>query len=61
MLDLLVIKQLINELVTDLLERFKNVKSKCNIQLPEAKYALIAVNNMHPQPRKKLIVSEYSE
>ena len=61
MLDLLGIKQQANEPVTEFLERFRRVKGKCSVQLPEAECSSIAVNNMNPQLREKLIVSEYCD
>ena len=48
MLDLLGIKQQVNEPVTEFLERFRRVKGKRSVQLPEAECASIAVNNMNP-------------
>ena len=54
-LDLLGIKQQDNEPITEFLERFRKVKRKCSVQLPEAKCASIAVNNIYPQLREKLL------
>ena len=48
-------------MVTNLLERFKRVKGKCSAQLPEVECASVAVNNMNPRLREKLIVIEYSD
>ena len=42
----------------EFLERFRKVKGKYSVQLPKVESASIAVNNMNPQLRKKLIVSE---
>ena len=47
--------------MTELLKRFRRVKGKCSVQLPEAECASIAVNNMNPQLREKLIESEYCD
>lgn len=57
MLDLLGIKQQASELMTGFLERFKRIKGKCRIQLPDAECAFIAVSNINPQLREKLIAS----
>ena len=61
MLDLLSIKQQANEPMIEFVERFKKVKGKHSVQLPDAKCAFIAINNMNPQLREKLIVSEYCD
>ena len=61
MLDLLGIKQQANEPVTKFLERFRRIKGKCSVQLPEDECASIAVNNMNPRLREKLIASEYCD
>ena len=42
-----------NELVTEFLERFRKVKGKCSLQLPEVECASIAVNNVNSQLREK--------
>ena len=47
-LDLLSIKQQANELVIEFLEGLRKVNGKCSVQLPETKYASIAMNNMNP-------------
>ena len=47
-INLLGIKQQAYEPITKFLERFKKVKGKCSMQLPEAEHASIAVNNMNP-------------
>ena len=60
-LDLLGIKQQANELIIEILERFRRVKGKYSVQLPEAEYAFIIVNNMKPQLREKLIISKYGD
>ena len=60
-LDLLGIKQQANELMIEFLERFRRVKGKYSVQLLEAKYASIIVNNMKPQLREKLIISKYGD
>ena len=39
--------------------RFIKLRSKCNIKLPEADYAMIAIGNMHPLLRKRLIALKY--
>ena len=59
MLDLLSIKQQADEPVIEFLERFRRVKRKCSVQLPENECTSIAVKNMNPQLRQKLIGSEY--
>ena len=46
--DFMNLKQQVDESVTDLLERFRKLRSRCNIQFLEFEYANIAMGNMHP-------------
>ena len=55
------LKQLPNELVAEFLKQFRRVRSRCNVQLLESDYATTTVNNMHPQPRERLVAIEYSD
>ena len=59
--ELMSLSQLPNELVTEFLERFKRVRSRCNVQLLESEYAMATVNNMHPQLKERLIAIKYSK
>ena len=61
MVDLVGIKQQVNKPVIEFLERFRRVKGKFYVQLSETEYASIAMNNMNPQLREKLTVSEYCD
>ena len=50
----------VDELVVDLLERFKKLRSRCNVYFLEFEYANIVIGNMHLQLREKLIAHECS-
>ena len=48
-------KQSTNELVIDFLERFRRIRSKCNVQFVELKYATITIENMIAHLEERLL------
>lgn len=52
------LKQHVDEPVADFIERYRKIISKCSVQFPEAEYATMAIGNMHPQLKEKLIGQE---
>ena len=51
--NLMNLKQQVDESVADFLEWFKKLISRCNVQSLESKYANITMGNMHPQQKRK--------
>ena len=51
----------LNELVAEFLDRFRRLRSQCSVQLLESQCVTIAVNNMHPQLRERLVAIKYSD
>ena len=47
--DLINSKQLANESIVEFLERFRQMRSKCNVLFPELEYTIIAIGNMIAQ------------
>ena len=42
------------------MERFLQLRSRCNVKLPEVDYTIIVTSSMHPQLRKRLIALKYA-
>ena len=51
-------KQSTNELVIDFLERFRRIRSKCNVQFVELKYATITIENMIAHLEERLLTKD---
>ena len=47
--------------MADFLKQFRRIRSRCSILLLESECATIAMNNMHPQLRDRLVAIEYSD
>lgn len=58
--DLMNMRQIVKESTIDFKERFKKAKSRCSVQLPEIECTAMAVGNMHPQLKEKLVAQEYT-
>ena len=50
-----------NEPVAEFLERFRQVRSRCCVQLLEFECATAVMNIMHLQLRERLVATEYSD
>lgn len=57
--DLMNIKQHVNELVVEYLERLRHMKSKCHVLFPKDEYANIVVRNMQCQLMEKMILQDF--
>ena len=53
--DLMNMKQLVDKLVMDFIERFRNDGNRCLVKLPEIECATMVVGNMRPQLKEKLV------
>ena len=60
MSNLMRLKQHDDETVANLIKIFFRLRSRCNVKLLEADHAIIAIGNMHPLLRKRLIALEYT-
>ena len=46
--DLINLNQHVDELVANFLQKYRKLRSQCNLQFLELEYANIAIGNMHP-------------
>lgn len=53
--DLMNMKQLVDKLVMDFIERFRKDGNRCLVKLPEIECATMVVGNMRPQLKEKLV------
>lgn len=49
------LRKKVDELVVDLIHRFRKMAEKCSVQFPESQYISMGITRVHPRQKKKLV------